>query len=87
MNSDTMIEANSRKTDSCRCLGSVDVSDLRFGGVIHPTATNNMGLHSVENRGDTGRIHLIFEYYDADRPAPDWLPSLEVQLAQDQPAR
>jgi Aspartyl/Asparaginyl beta-hydroxylase len=34
---------------------------------------NNMGVHAVENRGDTDRIHLIFEYYDADQPDPDWL--------------
>ena len=34
---------------------------------------NNMGVHSVENRGDTDRIHLIFEYYDADQPDPDWI--------------
>ena len=34
---------------------------------------NNMGLHAVENRGDTDRIHLIFEYYDPDQPEPEWL--------------
>lgn len=34
---------------------------------------NNMGVHSVENRGTSDRIHLIFEYYDADQPDPDWL--------------
>ena len=34
---------------------------------------NNMGLHAVENRGDTDRIHLIFEYYDQDQDEPDWL--------------
>jgi hypothetical protein len=34
---------------------------------------NNMGLHAVENRGDTDRIHLIFEYYDEDQDEPDWL--------------
>jgi hypothetical protein len=32
---------------------------------------NNMGLHAVENRGATDRIHLIFEYYDVDQPPPD----------------
>lgn len=31
---------------------------------------NNMGLHAVENRGATDRIHLIFEYYDLDQPEP-----------------
>lgn len=35
---------------------------------------NNMGVHAVKNDGDTDRIHLIFEYYDADQPEPDWLP-------------
>jgi hypothetical protein len=37
---------------------------------------NNMGLHSVENRGPTDRIHLIFEYYDLDQPEPDWIEPL-----------
>ena len=35
---------------------------------------SNMAVHSVENAGDTDRIHLIFEYYDRDQPAPDWAP-------------
>lgn len=40
---------------------------------------NNMGVHAVENRGETDRIHLIFEYYDPDQPDPDWLGAvLEV---------
>lgn len=34
---------------------------------------NNMGVHAVKNDGDTDRIHLIFEYYDADQPEPEWL--------------
>lgn len=34
---------------------------------------NNMGVHSVENRGDSDRIHLIFEYFDTDQPDPDWV--------------
>jgi hypothetical protein len=38
---------------------------------------NNMGLHAVENRGDTDRIHLIFEYYDLDQPEPEWLAALQ----------
>lgn len=29
---------------------------------------NNMGVHAVENAGDSDRIHLIFEYYDPDQP-------------------
>jgi hypothetical protein len=37
---------------------------------------NNMGLHAVENRGSTDRIHLIFEYYDADQPEPEWLAAI-----------
>ena len=37
---------------------------------------NNMGLHAVQNRGSTDRIHLIFEYYDLDQPAPEWLQPL-----------
>ena len=37
---------------------------------------NNMGLHAVENRGQTHRIHLIFEYYDLDQPEPEWLAPL-----------
>lgn len=37
---------------------------------------NNMGVHSVENRGTTDRIHLIFEYYDPDQPNPDWLGTI-----------
>lgn len=35
---------------------------------------NNMDAHSVQNRGSTERIHLIFEYYDMDQPDPDWAP-------------
>ena len=34
---------------------------------------NNMGQHSVANAGDTDRIHLIFEYYDAEQAEPAWL--------------
>ena len=37
---------------------------------------NNMGLHAVENRGATDRIHLIFEYYDVDQPEPAWLQAV-----------
>jgi hypothetical protein len=39
---------------------------------------NNMGLHAVENRGATDRIHLIFEYYDLDQPEPAWLAQLQA---------
>jgi hypothetical protein len=50
-----------------------------FGGAEHRFAVgeavevNNLGPHWVRNGGDTDRIHLIFEYYDADQPDPDWL--------------
>lgn len=54
-----------------------------FGGEEHhfplgeAVEVNNLGPHWVRNGGDTDRIHLIFEYYDADQPEPAWLgPSL-----------
>ncbi len=37
---------------------------------------NNMGVHAVQNRGTSDRIHLIFEYYDRDQPEPAWLEPL-----------
>jgi hypothetical protein len=37
---------------------------------------NNMGLHAVENRGTTHRIHLIFEYYDLEQSEPGWIAGL-----------
>jgi hypothetical protein len=37
---------------------------------------NNMAKHAVENCGQTDRIHLIFEYFDRDQPAPDWAEAL-----------
>jgi hypothetical protein len=37
---------------------------------------NNMGVHAVENRGTSDRIHLIFEYYDLDQADPDWIDRL-----------
>jgi hypothetical protein len=42
---------------------------------------NNMGLHAVENRGSTDRIHLIFEYYDVDQPEPAWLAQMQQAAA------
>src|SRR4051812_30005934 len=42
---------------------------------------NNMGLHAVENRGSTDRIHLIFEYYDLDQPEPAWLAQMQQAAA------
>jgi len=50
-----------------------------FGGQKHyfppgeAVEVNNLGPHWVRNDGDTDRVHLIFEYYDADQPDPDWL--------------
>ena len=50
-----------------------------FGGEQHhvpageAVEVNNLGPHWVRNEGDTDRVHLIFEYYDADQPDPDWL--------------
>jgi hypothetical protein len=50
-----------------------------FGGREHffppgeAVEVNNLGPHWVRNGGDTDRVHLIFEYYDADQPEPDWL--------------
>jgi len=50
-----------------------------FGGEEHHFAeaeaveVNNLAPHWVRNGGDSARIHLIFEYYDADQPDPDWL--------------
>lgn len=50
-----------------------------FGGQEHnfpvgeAVEVNNLGPHWVRNDGDADRIHLIFEYYDADQSDPDWL--------------
>lgn len=42
---------------------------------------NNLGAHWVCNNGHSDRIHLIFEYYDADQPEPDWLvPFLRAEV-------
>ena len=38
---------------------------------------NNMGVHAVENRGGSDRIHLIFEYYDLDQTEPGWLAQVQ----------
>jgi hypothetical protein len=52
---------------------------LFFGGAEHhfppgeAVEVNNLGPHWVRNNGNTDRIHLIFEYYDADQPEPAWL--------------
>src|SRR5688500_5413279 len=40
---------------------------------------SNMAVHAVENNGDTDRIHLIFEYFDADQPVPDWVGKLPAR--------
>lgn len=50
-----------------------------FGGqarsfpVGEAVEVDNLGAHWVRNDGATDRIHLIFEYYDADQPDPAWL--------------
>lgn len=50
-----------------------------FGGGEHhfppgeAVEVDNLGPHWVRNTGDTDRVHLIFEYYDADQPDPSWL--------------
>lgn len=54
-----------------------------FGGQAHhftageAVEVNNLGPHWVRNEGLTARIHLIFEYYDADQPDPVWLEPLQ----------
>ncbi|HEY2345089.1 MAG TPA: aspartyl/asparaginyl beta-hydroxylase domain-containing protein [Xanthomonadaceae bacterium] len=40
--------------------------DIHHFQVGHAYEVNNLGLHAVRNDGDTDRIHLILEYYDAD---------------------
>lgn len=59
-----------------------------FGGAEHhfpvgeAVEVNNLGPHWVRNGGDADRIHLIFEYYDANQPDPAWLePSLHMGTA------
>ena len=50
-----------------------------FGGAEHHFAVgeavevNNLAPHWVRNEGASERVHLIFEYYDADQAEPDWL--------------
>ena len=40
---------------------------------------SNMAVHAVENNGDTDRIHLIFEYFDAEQPTPAWVGKLPTR--------
>jgi hypothetical protein len=50
-----------------------------FGGAEHhfppgeAVEVNNLRPHWVRNGGEADRVHLIFEYYDADQPDPAWL--------------
>lgn len=50
-----------------------------FGGAAHhlevgeAVEVDNLAPHWVRNGGASDRIHLIFEYYDADQPDPAWL--------------
>lgn len=60
-----------------------------FGGGEHhfpageAVEVDNLGPHWVRNGGDSDRVHLIFEYYDADQPEPSWLePFLLAGAAQ-----
>jgi hypothetical protein len=63
--------------------------DVTFfaGGAVHHFAegeaveVNNMGMHAVQNRGSTDRIHLIFEYFDLDQPEPEWAADMRAQVA------
>jgi hypothetical protein len=50
----------------------VDGATYHFGEG-EAVEVNNMGMHAVQNRGTSDRIHLIFEYYDRDQAAPDWV--------------
>ncbi|WP_298330845.1 aspartyl/asparaginyl beta-hydroxylase domain-containing protein [Asticcacaulis sp.] len=45
----------------------------RHFAVGEAVEVDNLGPHWVRNAGDCDRIHLIFEYYDADQPDPAWL--------------
>jgi len=59
-------------------LTNPKVAFLSGGSVHHfpegeAVEVNNLGIHAVNNDGDSDRIHLIFEYYDADQPDPDWV--------------
>ena len=64
---------------------------FRIGDVVHhfpvgeAVEVNNLGPHAVHNGGQTDRIHLIFEYFDADQPEPDWLSPFLAADAQRRP--
>lgn len=63
-------------------LTNPKVSFLSGGSVHHfpegeAVEVNNLGIHAVNNDGDSDRIHLIFEYYDTDQPDPDWVDAGE----------
>ena len=65
-------------------MTNAGVACLCGGGEHHfpPGAAaevNNLGPRWVRNQRDTDRVHLIFEYHDADQPDPPWLvPFLQV---------
>lgn len=62
-----------------------DVHNFPVGEAVE---VNNLGPHAVHNGGETDRIHLIFEYYDADQSEPDWLePFLQSDQAMRTDAR
>ena len=63
-------------------VGFVIGDTVHHFAVGHAVEVNNLGPHAVRNEGSSDRIHLIFEYYDADQPEPDWLaPFLEADAA------
>ena len=67
-------------------LTNEDVTFYVDGNAYHfaegeAVEVNNMGLHAVENRGTTDRIHLIFEYYDLDQSEPAWLAQVQQAAA------
>lgn len=45
----------------------------RHFAVGEAVEVDNLGPHWVRNTGGCDRIHLIFEYYDAEQPDPAWL--------------
>ena len=56
----------------------VDGTGYRFGEG-EAVEVSNMAVHAVENNGVSDRIHLIFEYYDLEQPAPEWVGKLPAR--------
>ncbi len=72
-------------TTNPRCAFFIDGQSFHLP-VGEAAEVNNMGVHGVENLGDEDRIHLIFEMFDLDQPAPDWLEPVKTQVAAQQAA-